>query len=192
MLTPPKPYESPYAEPSVVVGYHKGIPIRRTESGHYIASCVHEPDGVWQTSSNNGAAAWRWRCRICRCYYGPAISKTAAMQHNPSPPVGPSLQSCRDIEREAQEVAFKMRDKDQDRIQKERGEKYARYLLSPMWRVKRDRVMKRAGGICEGCGVARATEVHHLTYDRIYEEPLFDLVAICTPCHERIHKDKLR
>lgn len=193
MLTPPKPYESMYETgPSVVVASHKGIPIRRTESGYYVALCQHEPDGVWQTESNNGSAAWRWRCRICRCYYGPAISRSVASQQSPPPKVGPSIQACRDIEREAYHVAFEMQDKERQQARRDMGEQYARYLLSPEWRRRRDLVMKRAGGMCEGCGVAKAAQVHHLTYCRIYEEMLFDLVAICVACHERIHKDKQR
>lgn len=191
MLTPPKIYQSMYpVEPSVVVGNHKGIPIRRTDSGYYIASCEHEPGEVWQTESLSGAVAWRWRCRICRCYYGPAIARSAVASLVASPKVGPSLQSCRDIEREAQEVAITMRAKDQERVRKDMGDRYSQYLLSPRWREKRERVMRRANGICEGCGVAPAAQVHHLTYVRIYEEMLFDLVAICVPCHESVHRDK--
>lgn len=66
---------------------------------------------------------------------------------------------------------------------------YNNYLLSPEWSRKRDLVLRRANGICEGCGLARATQVHHKTYERVGHEMLFDLVAICSKCHEAIpHK----
>jgi hypothetical protein len=48
--------------------------------------------------------------------------------------------------------------------------------------------MERDGDICQSCGVAVATQVHHLTYKHIFEEPLFDLVAICDECHEMVSR----
>lgn len=70
---------------------------------------------------------------------------------------------------------------------KERDAQYSAYLLSPQWKARRAKVMKRAGGICEACLERRATQVHHLTYARIFNEPCFDLRAICDPCHDAIH-----
>lgn len=78
-----------------------------------------------------------------------------------------------------------------DQNRAERSEEYQEYLQSEAWRKKRDRVMKRANFTCEGCGDARATEVHHLTYADIYNEFLWQLVAICRECHARFH-DKNR
>lgn len=69
-------------------------------------------------------------------------------------------------------------------------DEYSAYLLTPEWKSKRARVLKRASGICEGCGINRATEVHHLNYKHIFKEFLFDLVAVCDDCHERIHEKK--
>ncbi len=64
---------------------------------------------------------------------------------------------------------------------------YAEYLASPAWRRKRQQVLDRDGGICQGCRKKAATEVHHLTYVRFGGEMLFDLVAVCDDCHYRIH-----
>jgi hypothetical protein len=64
---------------------------------------------------------------------------------------------------------------------------YENYLQSPQWKIKRAKVLKRANGTCEGCGENKAVEVHHLTYDRIYNEMLFDLVAVCKSCHDQLH-----
>lgn len=66
-------------------------------------------------------------------------------------------------------------------------EQYSQYLSSEAWRDRRELVLKRAHGVCEGCGLAQATQVHHLTYVRIGREMLFDLVAICDDCHEVVH-----
>lgn len=67
---------------------------------------------------------------------------------------------------------------------------YRQYLASEQWREKRWKVLRRANDICEGCGEARATQVHHLTYKRVGQEMLFDLVAICDECHQSIHNHK--
>lgn len=63
---------------------------------------------------------------------------------------------------------------------------YNTYLESSVWKEKRRAVLLRAQGVCEGCRNAMATEVHHLTYERVGREPLFDLVAVCKPCHDEI------
>ena len=64
---------------------------------------------------------------------------------------------------------------------------YRRYLASADWQSVRQRVLSRAWGTCEGCLEAPATEVHHKTYAHVGDEFLFELVAICRPCHERAH-----
>lgn len=65
---------------------------------------------------------------------------------------------------------------------------YRAYLRSHEWALKRAKVMRRAGHRCEGCGDHPATDVHHLSYEHVTQEFLFELVALCTGCHERIHQ----
>lgn len=64
---------------------------------------------------------------------------------------------------------------------------YSQYLLTPKWRAKRALVMQRAGGWCEGCRKEEANQVHHLSYAHVGDEFLWELVAICDACHDRIH-----
>src|SRR5690606_26359580 len=67
-------------------------------------------------------------------------------------------------------------------------DEYNRYMRTDEWRAKREKVLTRANGTCEGCGERVATEVHHLTYERLGAEMLFDLVAVCSDCHMTIHQ----
>jgi 5-methylcytosine-specific restriction endonuclease McrA len=67
-------------------------------------------------------------------------------------------------------------------------EEYAEYLQTPEWRGRWRLVMERAKGMCEGCGKAKAQQVHHLTYEHVGNEFLWQLVAICHECHERVHR----
>lgn len=65
--------------------------------------------------------------------------------------------------------------------------RYNVYLQSAQWRTIRSRVLDRAKGMCEGCGVEKAVQVHHLTYRHVCEEFLWELRAVCLKCHERLH-----
>ena len=68
-----------------------------------------------------------------------------------------------------------------------RAEQYEQYLLSDEWSSLRSRILNRDGGLCQGCLRVPATNVHHLTYHNFQDEFCWQLVAVCTPCHERIH-----
>lgn len=75
---------------------------------------------------------------------------------------------------------------------RQRGEftrDYQEYIKSPKWKRKRELVLKRAGGMCEACGEAPAVEVHHHHYGSLGNEYLWDLAAVCRPCHERITEE---
>jgi hypothetical protein len=67
---------------------------------------------------------------------------------------------------------------------------YSTYLSGPEWGLKRKLVLERAGGLCEGCRTNGATEVHHLSYAHVGKEFLFELVAVCRECHDRLHEVK--
>lgn len=68
---------------------------------------------------------------------------------------------------------------------------YAEYLLSSVWRDKRERRLainrKIHDGLCEVCGNRPATQCHHITYARIRKEWMFDLACVCRRCHENLH-----
>ena|SRR5215472_2095593 len=69
-------------------------------------------------------------------------------------------------------------------------ERYSAYLTSPAWRQRRQLVLVRDGGQCQGCLSALAVHVHHLTYKHVTDELLFELVALCEECHQKVHPDK--
>lgn len=66
--------------------------------------------------------------------------------------------------------------------------KYLEYLDSPEWKDKRKKVLERDENRCQGCKIKPAEQVHHFTYDRLFNEPLEDLVSLCADCHEKEHK----
>lgn len=70
-----------------------------------------------------------------------------------------------------------------------RRENYEKYIHSSAWKRKRERVLKRDHYRCRKCGKSNCRlEVHHLTYKHFGNEPLEDLLTVCSQCHHRIHK----
>lgn len=65
--------------------------------------------------------------------------------------------------------------------------RYSEYLKSPEWKARRDLVIQRCNGRCEGCGIMPVEHVHHLTYSHVGAEFLFELRGLCEKCHDRIH-----
>jgi 5-methylcytosine-specific restriction endonuclease McrA len=65
---------------------------------------------------------------------------------------------------------------------------YSPYLNSREWKDKRELVLKRDNYLCQSCLNSRATQVHHLTYKHVFNEPLFELTSVCKECHDLITK----
>lgn len=65
---------------------------------------------------------------------------------------------------------------------------YSEYLKSAEWQQRRLLRLEKDNYECCDCGVA-ATDVHHLTYERIGKENLSDLVSLCARCHAIRHGD---
>lgn len=63
---------------------------------------------------------------------------------------------------------------------------YPAYLETEEWKTKRELVFKRDNYKCQSCLKNRADQVHHLNYKNIFNEPLFELISICTECHKII------
>jgi hypothetical protein len=66
-------------------------------------------------------------------------------------------------------------------------ERYQRYLASREWGLLKAQVKARSGGICERCKLNPSDAVHHLTYERKYNEDLADLQDTCEACHKYTH-----
>lgn len=68
-------------------------------------------------------------------------------------------------------------------------EQHSAYLATPAWRDRREAVLERDGGRCkarlEVC-TGGAQQIHHLSYRHWRNEPLFDLIAVCSACHDEI------
>lgn len=60
---------------------------------------------------------------------------------------------------------------------------YHRYMASREWALKKKAIRERARGECERCH-RPMSQVHHLSYQHLGNEPLEDLQGVCKWCHE--------
>jgi len=67
-----------------------------------------------------------------------------------------------------------------------RKRNYQLYLKSEEWKRRRELILFRDDFKCVLCNEL-AEHVHHLTYDRIYNEPDYDLISLCSDCHKALH-----
>jgi len=132
--------------------------------------------------TDGGSVQYKLQCTVCgKPGNAIAYAQITAAQRMAAPPYNRTLR-----EQFYQEQA--------DRRQQQRRtgtdawlEWYTQYLQSDIWQGKRNLVFRRAGRVCEACGITMATNIHHLTYAHVGAEPLFDLAAVCQSCHDEIH-----
>lgn len=151
-----------------------------------MSECTHQRTEVRCKTAVNGAQMFKRQCLDCGKGIGEWIPRGGATAN--APPWDDGLQ-----ERKRQTLLEHAREQREAKTVQWRRD-YNEYLRTPVWASKRDRVLKRDDYQCQACCRARATEVHHLTYERMDfkgGEPLFDLVAICHACHMRPHRRNL-
>ena len=61
---------------------------------------------------------------------------------------------------------------------------YHRYLASREWALLKEQLRKRSKGRCERCWEGKYESTHHVTYERVGNEALDDLLAVCSACHK--------
>lgn len=139
--------------------------------------------------TSNGGVQIRRQCRVCGYLLGGPRKREPGDESLPA--YDPEMARRYYAERELQRLQILQK---HARLQYDKSNNWFRdyddYLKSDEWRARRILVLKRSGGVCEGCGLAEATQVHHLTYRHAKREFLFELVAVCEDCHSRLHEDE--
>jgi 5-methylcytosine-specific restriction endonuclease McrA len=161
-----------------------------------IPTCYHQKKNiVWSSLGNDGeplvVRQLRHQCRDC----GRLLPN--ALPHSMATPETPNLdeQALRgwiSFDKKQWSQRQTERKSLEERRQVEWRENYETYLRSEKWQAKRRLVFQRCEGVCEGCRQAKATQVHHLTYEHLGNELLWELAAACRECHERVHENSLR
>lgn len=159
--------------------YCVAIPLDKCCQNPYIQVKQHEIAGGFQL---------RKQCMTCGCIQGQSLKKADYPNHQRFELTNKlrhdqylDLRYKEGADRKAQYIAYFNKNRESAKLRQ-----YDNYLQSPEWANKRQLVLQRDNFICQCCLQPKATQVHHLTYTHLYNEPLFELVAICVPCHESI------
>jgi 5-methylcytosine-specific restriction endonuclease McrA len=157
-------------------------------------ACDHPEVRLTKFTKSNATVEFRRQCQACGAAVG-CIKKTMITPEQMRagiPDFDKTIIERRNLAR-SQRFAELHAEREEDRLQdeeerfRERREQYQAYLRSPAWARRRQLVMEREEGLCQGCRRSRAVEVHHRNYDHIGDELLFDLVALCSACHRKVH-----
>jgi len=149
--------------------------------------CQHSRQEVRKKIDVNGRARLQNQCLDCGAPVGRRLS---AKTYTPSQIETLTIfdEELRSSYWRAYSIRFEAARQEQiDRLKKRWRQVYDEYRRTPEWIARRNLVLLRAQGICEGCRSKRATEAHHTTYAHVGEEFLFELVAVCRTCHDRFH-----
>jgi hypothetical protein len=155
----------------------------------YSVQCGHPETALRRKVTSNGGVQYRHQCLYCGGGPRGPVAKSTVPDPDRVPLYDDEIHTRWLADRERQ-VALVY----QKHIRKQKAEKaewwrwYNKYLQSTEWRVRRDLVMARAEGVCEGCRSRPAVQVHHLTYDHVGNEFLWELAAVCNQCHDRAHE----
>ena len=144
---------------------------------------------------SGGGIHVREQCVHCGCLKANAIGGLSQKEKDALPLADLRLkETCYDTKWELKrQASIKFHDLKATQRKTNWMAEYSRYLNSPEWRQKRELVLRRDNHTCQSCLSAVATQVHHRSYefvDLAGNEPAFDLVAVCTPCHEKIEEMK--
>ncbi len=177
------------------------IKVKAGEALNAQYKCEHEKSELRRRVVDKGGVQYVEQCIRCGTATSNAIAKTRVLAQTGNkepPPFDEQLLSTWDrgysdgwarINREYTENVERY-----EKARKNRATEwwalYKEYLKSPEWKAKREKVILRAQGICEGCREEKANHVHHTTYDHAMNEFLFELVAFCEKCHDRIHESE--
>lgn len=165
------------------------------QSPYETKTCAHDRWRlVWSAFSSDGdpldgPRQLRRQCQTCGTLLPQAVRHAEARPDTPGVDVAALKRSVENRQKfySMQRISFQ---KERETINSTILDDYRRYLKSPEWREKRARVLDRSGFMCEGCGTAAATQVHHLTYLHLGDEFLWELKAVCDECHGKCHPEK--
>ena len=74
-----------------------------------------------------------------------------------------------------------------DSYSERKQQQYKQYLKTEAWQLQRYKALERDNYKCVICSTDKRVEVHHITYKRVGQENLSDLVCLCRKHHQLQH-----
>jgi hypothetical protein len=164
--------------------------LKEIEIAKLSSNCNHERRSVFQVQISVGKPHVKEACPDCGQALGNPIKRIPAHENLKIV----DLETIR-IERELSlfEIKKKIvlaRRKTDTEFDQLWWKEYDEYLSSAAWKQKRQIKLERVDFICEGCGIEKAEEIHHISYRNVPYEMLFELIGMCSFCHSLMHLDK--
>lgn len=145
--------------------------------------CTHEIRELRLRVIAGGRNAHYRQCVVCG-YAGNAVAKNTAqaeLQGQAPPPFDNDLEYRWHGRKHADYLST------YKQIRPMLHAEYEKYLASETWHQRRIATIRDANGVCQCCEHFPASQVHHLSYERIGNERASDLMAVCSFCHGLIH-----
>jgi hypothetical protein len=163
--------------------------LREDIRNYHDRECKHAEAQIRRVQVAGGAIHFKMQCLVCGELLGQPIRKVDAPAD--APLKDDLLYERYRADRSSQyDSIISQHLRTQKVRESEWWRKYNIYLKSPEWRSKSQKVLRRAQNLCEGCQNKPATQAHHLTYEHVFGEFLFELVALCDECHSRLHEQE--
>lgn len=148
-----------------------------------LTNCPHEKVELRYITNSHEKKMYVHQCLFCGRKAGDWIKHSKV--RGAGVPFNEELINCLSVLNHDREDLRKSVFKDNTQA---RREIYDQYMGSIDWLNIRDKALSRDEYLCQGCLEARATQVHHLIYDNLGQEFLFELISLCAACHTRIHE----
>jgi hypothetical protein len=65
----------------------------------------------------------------------------------------------------------------------------AAYSSLPHWIAVKNERHELDGHVCVLCRCGDDLRCHHISYERLFGEPMCDLLTLCADCHDRVHEN---
>lgn len=160
---------------------------KQKELDEHSCDCTDSEIKITERTIAGGSTQYVKQCRWCGSAIGSAIKKATVEGQPPEFNDRLRNQYLAKQARLMNEIKCAQIDQDKQR-ESQFWNEYSDYLESDKWKKKREKVLRRDENVCQGCDSRMANVVHHLTYENLYDEFLFELVAMCGPCHTKLHR----
>ena len=151
-------------------------------------ACDHPQTTIRKKVASNEAISFWKQCDRCGCKASGRVKKASLTESQIKSSLTWDDRAESRYYAERKKYFDMMWEEEKKRVNAAWWRAYNEYLQTGEWKHKRQIVIDRAQGVCEGCGEAAPTEVHHFSYDDVGREFLFQLAAFCRMCHDRWHE----
>jgi hypothetical protein len=151
--------------------------------------CKHDNRAYCQRTFVNGSIHIGTMCLNCGDFRAVKKDSIPLPERNNLREFDPSI---RDRYQESMRVAYREEAATRrENVIVENRSSMNEYYSSPQWKEKRKYRLqlnwRMHYGLCEVCSKNKATDIHHITYERFGNEWLLDLAAVCSSCHVSYH-----